>query len=196
MAILVDKSLDIPEYPIWRLTVGQYHDMIQAGILTEDDPVELLEGLLVTKLRKTPAHTFATHTTREAIEQLVPSGWYVGAHEPITTTDSEPEPDVIVIRGSPRDYPDSHPSPSDVALVVEVSDATLQRDRTLKLTVYANARITTYWILNLQERQLEAYSDPADATYRQRDIYGESDSVPVVIDGQEVGRISVRELLP
>jgi hypothetical protein len=62
--------------------------------------------------------------------------------------------------------------------------------------VYTDARITAYWILNLPERQLEAYTDPAEATFRQRVIYRESDAVPVVIGGQEVGRIPVRDLLP
>jgi hypothetical protein len=103
---------------------------------------------------------------------------------------------VLVVRGSREDYPDRHPSPSDVALVIEVADAILQRDRTLKLRVYANARITVYWILNLPERQLEAYADPAEATYRQRIVYRDSDAVPVVIGGQEAGRIAVRDLLP
>jgi Uma2 family endonuclease len=196
MAFPIEQSLIVPDYPIFRLTVEQYHEMIQSGILTEDDPVEFLEGWLVTKMPKNRSHSLATRSTRKALERIVPSGWYVESQEPISTADSEPEPDIIVVRGNPEDYPDSHPAPSYVALVVEVSDATLQRDRTLKLRVYANARITTYWILNLQERQLEVYSDPSESTYRQRDIYRDTDSVPVVIDGQETGRIAVSDLLP
>jgi Uma2 family endonuclease len=196
MDFTLEESLVVPDYPIWRFSVGQYHEMIRAGFLTEDDPVELLEGWLVTKMPKNPPHTLATQLTREALGRIVPSGWHVTDQEPITATDSEPEPDVVVVRGSLRDYSERHPSPSDIALVVEVSDATLQRDRTLKLRVYANARITAYWILNLPERQLEAYSDPADATYRQQLIYRESDAVPVVLDDQEIGRIPVGDVLP
>jgi Uma2 family endonuclease len=196
MDFTLEESLVVPEYPIWRLTVEKYHEMIQSSILTEDDPIELLEGWLVTKMSKNRPHSISTQRTREALARIVPSGWYVDDQEPITTADSEPEPDVLVVRGSREDYPDRHPSPEDIALVIEVADATLQRDRTLKLRVYANARITAYWILNLPERQVEAYANPSEAAYRQRIVYRESDTVPVIIGSQEVGRIPVRDLLP
>jgi len=194
MAFTIDESLVVPDYPIWRISVEQYHEMIESGILTEDDPVELLEGWLVTKMPKTPRHSFSTQQTRETLTGIVPSGWYVDSQEPITTADSEPEPDIIVVRGSPRDYSE-HPTAKDIALVVEVTDATLQRDRTLKLRVYASAGIAVYCILNLLERQLEVYGEPEGATYRQRRDYAATETVPVVIGGQEVGRVTVRELL-
>jgi len=196
MAISLEKSLVVPDYPIWRFSVEQYHEMIRAGFLTEDDPVELLEGWLVTKMPKNPPHTLATQLTREALARIVPSGWHVTDQEPITTADSEPEPDIVVVRGSLRDYFERHPSPSDIARVVEVSDATLQRDRTLKLRVYAGARIPVYWILNLPDRQLEVYSDPEQAAYRRQVIHREAESVSVVIGSQDVGRIPVRDFLP
>ena len=151
----LENSLVVPDDPIYRITVAQYHEMIHSGILTDDDPVELLEGWLVTKMSKNRRHSLATRFTREALESIIPQGWYVDSQEPITTMDSEPEPDVVVVRGNPRDYIERHPAPAEVALVVEVSDATLQRDRTLKLRVYASAGIPAYWILNLQENQLE-----------------------------------------
>lgn len=119
----------MPKEPIWRLQVRQYYDMIDAGILTDDDPVELLEGWLVTKISKAPPHRIATQLTREALAQLAPPGWYVDDQEPITTTDSEPEPDVVIVRGDRRDYTERHPYADEVALVVEVADTTLQRDR-------------------------------------------------------------------
>jgi Uma2 family endonuclease len=126
-------------------------------------------------------------------------GWYVNAHEPVTTSDSEPEPDVTVIRGKIRDYSEHQPLAADVALVVEVSDATLQQDRTLKLRLYARAGIPVYWIINLPDRQLEVYSDPGEvednATYRQSMIYHPNDTVPVVINRQEIGQLKVNDLL-
>jgi Uma2 family endonuclease len=196
---LIEKSLTVPTYPIWRLTVEQYHEMIDAGILTDDDPVELLEGWLVTKMTKKPQHSLATQLTSELLARIIPTGWFVNIQEPITTADSEPEPDIIIVRGNRRDYTERYPSPQDVALVVEVSDATLQRDRTLKLRLYANARVTTYWILNLQDRQLEVYTNPTrtdtEADYQQRVVYGEADNVPLVIDGKEIARLAVREFL-
>jgi Uma2 family endonuclease len=196
---MLEKSLTVPAEPIWRLTIEQYHQMIDDGILTEDDPVELLEGWLVTKMPKNRPHSLATQLTRESLAQIVPSDWYVDAREPITTADSEPEPDVIVVRGDRRNYVERHPYPEDVALIVEVADATLQRDRTLKLRLYASARIPVYWILNLPERQLEVYSDPIGqgekATYRQHHSYRQSDTVPVMIGGEEIARLSVGQLL-
>jgi Uma2 family endonuclease len=197
MAFTLDQSLTVPDYPIWRLTVEQYHEMVQSGILTEDDPVELLEGWLITKMPQNAPHLTITQHTHDALRSILPAGWVIYVQGPITTLDSEPEPDIMVARGSRRDYLERHPSTEDIALVVEVADATLQRDRTLKLRVYASAGIVAYWILNLVERQVEAYSDPSEqGEYRQRVVYRESDDVPVVIGGQMVGQIAVRELLP
>jgi Uma2 family endonuclease len=198
MAIIppLEKSLVVPDYPIFRLTVEQYHAMIKAGILTDDDPVELLEGWLVTKMPQNPPHLTITQHTHDVLRRIIPPGWFTNVQGPITTADSEPEPDIVVVRGSRLDYMERLPTSSDIALVIEVSDTTLHRDRTLKLRVYASARIAIYWILNLPERQLEAYSQPEAAAYRQQRVYTEAEAVPVVIDGQEVGRIAVRDLLP
>jgi Uma2 family endonuclease len=195
----LEKSMSVPSAPIWRLSVAQYHHMIQSGILTDNDPVELLEGWLVTKMPKNPRHTLATQLSHEILARIVPSGWFVNVQEPITTADSEPEPDIAVIRGDRRDYSERHPSPSDVGLVIEVADATLQQDRTLKLRLYANARIPIYWILNLQDRQLDAHIDPVgegeQAIYAHRIVYVASQDVPLVLDGEEIGRISLEDLL-
>ncbi len=154
-------SVGVPaDVAIWRLRVEQYHAMIQAGILAEDDPVELLEGWLVTKMPKNPRHRVVTQLTREALAQVLPPGWYVDAQEPITTADSEPEPDVVVVQGSRRAYLDRHPGPQDIALVIEVADSSLQHDRSSKKRLYAAAAITEYWIINLIANQVEVYTDP------------------------------------
>ena len=196
----IEKSAVMPTDFIWRLSVGQYHEMIRAGILTADDPVELLEGWLVTKMPKTPPHSVTTQLTRETLARLLPAGWYVDCHEPITTADSEPEPDVAVVRGDTRQYLDRHPGPKDAALIVEVSDATLRHDREFKTRVYASAGIPVYWIVNLIDNQCEVYTDPSgpaeQADYRQRQDYGPSETIPLVIDGVEVCHIAVRDLLP
>jgi Uma2 family endonuclease len=196
----IERSMAVPTDVIWRLSVDQYHAMIRAGILTEDDPVELLEGWLVVKMPKNPQHRVVTQLTREALAQVIPPGWYVDAQEPITTMDSEPEPDIAVVRGERRQYLDRHPGPEDVALVVEVADSTLQRDRSSKRRLYAASGIPVYWIVNLLEGQFEVYTEPSgqgeQPDYLQHRNYGPSDIVPVVIEGREVGRLTVRELLP
>jgi Uma2 family endonuclease len=190
----------IPTEPIWRLSVDHYHQMIDSGILTEDDPVELLEGWLVYKMPKKPPHRLATELTRETLEKLIPRGWHINSQEPVTTEESEPEPDLTVVRGERQNYKDRHPGPKDVGLVVEVADATLQRDRGTKKRIYARAAIPIYWIINLAEGQVEVYSDPSGQAeqpdYRRRQDFKRGDQVPVLIDGREIGRLAVQTIIP
>lgn len=185
---------------LWRLSVGQYHDMIKSGILTDDDPVELLGGFLVAKMPKNPPHRAANRLVRVALERVVPETWYVDTQEPVTLPESEPEPDVVVVRGDTRQYLDRHPGPQDLALVVEVSDATLERDQTVKKSLYALAQIPIYWIVNLVANRLEVYTEPSGpaegSDFGRHRSFGPDDEVPVVIEGAEVGRIKVRDILP
>ena len=197
---IVERCAAVPPDVIWPLRVDQYHAMIHMGILTDDDPVELLEGWLVAKMPKNPLHRAVTRLIRQGLERLVPAEWYVDSQEPITTDDSEPEPDVVVVRGETRHYLDRHPGPNDVGLVIEVADTTLQRDRGFKKRLYARAGIPVYWIVNLSDNQCEVYTEPSgpepQPDYRQRQDYGASDVIPVVLAGVEVGRMAVREFLP
>ena len=188
----------IPSDYIWRFTLDQYHEMIRKGILTDDDPVELLEGWLVTKMPKNPPHRLVNRRLRNSVERRVPKGWHINIQEPIALQTSEPEPDLSAIRGEPDDYPDRNPSATDVGMTAEVSDTTLARDRSLKKRVYARARIPVYWIVNLIDRTVEVYTQPSgpaeDPDYAQRQDFGVGDMVPLVLDGQDVGTLPVAEL--
>jgi Uma2 family endonuclease len=195
----------VPADPIWRLSIEQFHQMTRTGILTDDDPVELLEGWLVTKMPKNPLHRLSVQLLREALERLLPSRWHVNDQEPITTEESEteesePEPDIAIVRGERREYLERHPAPADLALVIEVSDTTLQRDRTGKKRIYARAAIPEYWIVNLAERHVEVYSKPQtdalEPDYQERRDYSETESIPLVIEGHEIGRLSISAFLP
>jgi Uma2 family endonuclease len=174
--------------------------MVQAGILTADDRVELLEGWLVAKMTKNPPHRIATRRTRVSLESLVGAGWYVDTQEPVVTADSEPEPDVAVIRGKTEDYADHNPGADRVGLVVEIADVTLLRDRRLKTRIYGHAGIPVYWILNLIDRRLEVFTNPTGASdapgYGSETIYGADQQVPLALDGVELGRLLVHDLLP
>jgi Uma2 family endonuclease len=185
--------------PVFRLSVQQYHAMIDAGVLTDDDPVELLEGILVFKMPKKPAHRAALRKLIKALEALVPPTYFVLSQEPITLSASEPEPDAAVVRGSDEDFAARHPGGSDVALVVEVADTTVARDRTIKLRTFAGASIPTYWLLNLVDRTIECYTQPEatpDSRYKSREVFNESDSIDVTLDGVSLGTIAVAQLLP
>lgn len=196
----IPQPISAPFFPmpdfVWKFSVGQYHEMINAEILGEDDPIELLEGILVTKMPKNPPHSLVTHLIREALARLISLGWCVSAQEPITLTDSEPEPDVAVVQGSPRQYADRHPGAEETALVIEVADSTLSRDRGLKKRIYARAGIPIYWIVNLVERKIEVYSEPSGSDYQQRQDFESDAEITVMIEGRELGRIAVSDLLP
>jgi Uma2 family endonuclease len=197
-------ALPHPAYtdePLFRLTVEQYHELIRSGTLSADDPVELLEGLLVYQMPKNTPHATATRLCRRVIELLLPSGWFYDSQEPITLSDGEPEPDGLVVRGRIEDYAKSHPAPADVGLVIEISDTTLDRDLGLKLRSYARAGITIYWVLDLSSLTLHVYTDPdtssvSEPVYRQHEQFHVGDSVPFVLDGQQFGAIPIESLLP
>jgi Uma2 family endonuclease len=198
------SSSAVPAVPpavlMHRFTVDAYHRLIQTGVFDSDNPIELLDGWLVAKMPKNPPHEFALRRIDKWFSRLLPAGWHTRPQSPITTLDSEPEPDEAVVRGEDSDYRARHPGPKDVAAIVEVSDTTLQKDRKIKGPVYASASIPIYWIVNLQERQVEVYTDPsgpdASPCYRNRQDYGIDDSVPIVIEGTEVGQVPVKELMP
>jgi Uma2 family endonuclease len=191
---------DIPDVPIYRLSVAQYHAMARAGILQECAPVELLEGWLVPKMTQNPPHVLTAGLIQDALAGLLPAVWHVRAGNPVTTADSEPEPDLAVIRGARRDYRERHPGPQDTELAVEVADTSLRQDRGPKKRLYARAGIAVYWIVNLKARRIAVYTGPDSNAekpdYRQQRDYGPGEVVPIVLDGTEVGSLAVRELLP
>jgi len=182
------------------LTVEQYHEMARAGILLDGDPIELLEGWLVRKMTKDPPHTLSVGCTFDSLGQLTGSDWHVRIEGPITTGDSEPEPDVSVIRGRRRDFADRHPGPDEVGLLVEIADTSLDRDRGWKKRIYAAARIPVYWIVNLSDRQVEVFTQPTgsgeQADFASRQVYQAQGTIPVVLYGKELGQIAVADLLP
>jgi Uma2 family endonuclease len=180
-----------------RLTVDQYDHMVSVGILPETNRLELVEGRIVEKARQTPPQVFSSESCREALADLVPAGWHVRCQNPVRvpSRDSEPEPDISVVRGAIRVYETRHPGPEDVALVVEVVRWDVDKERRLDAT-YGGGSIPVYWIVNVADRQLEVYANPIAGAYSAPTVLDETESVALVIDGQVVGRIAVAELLP
>jgi Uma2 family endonuclease len=193
-------ATDIPDLPIWRLTVEQYHQMLEAGILRHGEKIELLEGWLVPKMTKKPPGVSSLELLEDLIRELLPTGWCVRTQNPVTTGDSEPEPDLSVLRGVRRDFTKRHPAPNEVGFVVEVAETSLREDRGIMLRIYARAKIVEYWIVNLVENYIEVYTEPSGPArkpqYRQRRDYRAGESVPVQIDGKVVGEVPVSEVLP
>jgi Uma2 family endonuclease len=195
----MSTASQLPPLPAYRFTVKQYHHMIETGVLTKNDRVELLEGLILPKMVHNPPHDCTLLLVQTELLARVPTDWVVRIQSAITTKESEPEPDVVVARGPARRYKKSHPHPKDIALLVEVADTTLAYDRSFKARLYAQARIQIYWIINIVESKLEVYSQPKagkSPAYRQQQEYGLKDVVPLILAGQQIGTISVRDLLP
>jgi Uma2 family endonuclease len=187
--------------PIFRLSVDQYHELIRSGKLTDDDPVELLEGILVFKMPKKTPHSTSNGMTRHAFEAILPEGWHYRSQEPITLSDGEPEPDGAVVRGGLQEYLSAHPGPGDVAVVIEVADSSLDRDRGIKLRSYARAGIPVYVIVNLVERRVELFTSPdpeakPHPTYRAPRLFHAGESVPLASPRVELSSVAVDALLP
>ena len=143
-----------------RFTRRDYERLIDHGFLDEDDPIELIDGLLLVKEPQSSPHRTAVLLAAQALERAFGTGWFVQTQSPIILGDrSEPEPDISVVRGSPRDYVTTHPTRPE--LVVEVAQSGLRIARRRKASAYARGGIGDYWIVNLADRVLEVHREPA-----------------------------------
>jgi Uma2 family endonuclease len=194
----------IPRPPLDRLariSVEKYEAMVAAGVLTKRDRVELIEGNLVRKMTKYPPHTVTTGLCLDAIQGTLPSGWHARQEGPVRIPgrDSEPEPDVSVARGKRTDYLNRHPGPDDLALVVEVSDSSVEDDRAMTVT-HGGGGIPVYWLVNIPDRQLEVYTEPSGpstpAGYRRCTVLRPGDQVTLALDDHLSSPICVADLLP
>ncbi len=174
-----------------RFTVEEY-DRIPDDVFGER--VELIEGLIYTKMGQGFGHITAIRLVIEALNLAFSEGFNVSGQLPIGLGDeSKPEPDVMVLRGAARDYDGRYPDPrTEVALLVEVSDSSLARDTDLKARLYATHGIPEYWIVNLQSRALEVRRRPLpDGLYAETILVLESESVAV---GKST--VAIASLLP
>jgi Uma2 family endonuclease len=179
---------------LFRLSVVQYQAMIDTGVLTEDDPVELLDGLLTYKMPKNRSHRIAVTKLNALLFRCIPPGYFHQVQDPIRLDDSQPEPDLVVIRGTPDSLAGIHPSPADILLVVEVADSTLTRDRTLKGPLYARAGIPHYWIINLEARTVETFASPLNGAYTESSTIPES--TPLPLPAPLLGTLTPTDFLP
>ena len=191
--------LDVPQvdgraaFPfLW--TRARYEQAVDAGVFIPEDRVELLDGLLVARMPQNRPHRVSTIVLSELLRGVFGADAHVQEEKPVALSDvSEPEPDIAVVLGSPRDY-DPHPGPDALLLVVEVSDTTLADDRTRKLSLYAAAGVAEYWIVNLRDACLEVHRDPRGDAYATRTVYVPGESAAPL--ARPDASIPVSELLP
>jgi Uma2 family endonuclease len=183
---------------LYRMTVEQYEAMAASGAIPTSHRVHLINGYLVEKMTQKPPHVVADMRCGAELNRVVPLGWHVRSGKPIRllAQASEPEPDHCVVRGTIIDYDERHPGPDDIVLVVEVADSSLAEDRKLATEVYGPAGIPVYWIVDVRDRRVEVYSGPGPQGYGTTELFTEEQSVTVVIDGREAGRIAVADILP
>ena len=151
-------------------TVAEYCAMAEAGILCEDERVELLDGEIIVMAPIGEPHEDVTTRMDSDLQHSLYQRAWVRVQNSVRLNDyGLPEPDIAVVRLR-DDYHRNRPTPSDVLLLVEVADTSLEFDREVKLPRYAAAGIPEVWIVNLRARQVEGYSDPVDGTYRSRRV--------------------------
>lgn len=149
-------------------TVDEYHRMIAAGILAEGDRLELLDGQIIQMNPQLPPHAATTQRAARYLDRLLEGVASVRMQLPVTLRpNSEPEPDIAVVRLDPMEYGDRHPAASDILLIIEVADSTLLSDRQIKALIYAKAEIADYWILDVNRREVLIFREPAPDGYQQ-----------------------------
>jgi Uma2 family endonuclease len=159
--------LDLPgvRQRMSRLTVEEYHRLDEKN--ENGKRTELVRGYVIEKMSKSPRHRKCTVKLYKMILAQVPIGYTAWQEEPLTLRDSEPEPDITVIRGSDDDYDEVHPSTA--CLVVEVAVSSVELDRALA-SVYAEAGVEEYWIVLVEERAVEVYRRPVNGVYQEKTV--------------------------
>jgi len=178
-----------PQIKVWSR--NEYDRAADAGLFS-GQRVELIDGAILMMSPMKAGHAIALLLTTNALRNVFGDAFCVRVQLPLSVGDnSEPEPDIAIVPGTPRDYSEH---PSSALLVVEVSDTTLAFDRGQKRRLYAEARVADYWVLNLINERLEVYRDPVDDDYQTVTTIGLSDDVaPLAMSN---ARIRVRDLLP
>jgi len=161
---------------LYKFTIEKYHKLSDSGLLPRN--LELIFGGIVNKMTISPIHAKVVNKARRIISEYLSNQFTIRQESPLTVTElnSEPEPDLCIVSGSEDDYTFSHPTTA--IWVIEVSNTTLELDRT-KAKIYANANVETYWIINLVSNEIEVYTNPQNDEYKSKIIYSVSDAVPM-----------------
>ncbi len=195
MATQVSKKTDAIRAPAsHRWTRRQYDQMIEAGILNEDDRVELIDGEIIEMSPQQSPHATGVTLVADELRLAYSRDYTVRTQLPLALDpDSEPEPDVAVVVGKPRDYLKAHPTTA--ILVVKVADTSLSKDRTEKVQLYARHGIPEYWIQNVVDDCLEVYRDhdPAGETNQTKLTLHRGDTIT---PPQDAKPIAVTDMLP
>jgi Uma2 family endonuclease len=165
--------------PSTRRTAGEYFAMLETGLLSPDDRVELLDGIIVSMSPQQPRHAATVWRIHGRLASILGDRAIVRSQMPLVLASrSVPEPDITVVPFRIDDYATAHPDRAH--LVIEVSDSSLPQDRLTKSRIYASAGVEDYWVVNLRSNQVERSSspDPGTAVYRERGIADGEERLP------------------
>jgi Uma2 family endonuclease len=180
--IAMSVLLEMPEVRqrLSRLSVAEYHRLGEFN--GKGRRTELIRGLVIEKRSKSPLHSAMAKRLYDLIAPMLPAGFVVRHEEPITFADSEPEPDIAIVRGAEADFFQAHPTTAALVVEVAVSSSALDRENA---TLYAEGGVREYWIVLCPDRRVEVYRQPENGRYRETRLYGSGDllacaSVPTV----------------
>lgn len=174
-----------------KWSIEEYHRMVEAGIL-HGRSVELLAGEIVEMSPETPIHYTTAKRGAKYLEELLSGKADVRFNGPITLADSEPEPDIVVVKLPESAYRDRHPNPQDIFWIVEVAKTSLKKDLEIKTAIYARAEIQEYWILDLSAKRIIVLRNPQSGQYTEEYSVAEGTIMPLAFP--EIS-VSVKRLL-
>ena len=179
------------------MTLEQYESLIASGFFAKRDDVQLINGYVVTRMAESPLHGAVLEAVRIAIGAILLAAWHTRSEKGlrIPRRSASRAPTWPSCAATPRDYLTRYPDAADVALVAEVSVSSLDEDRAMA-DIYAAGGIPVYWIVNVDDGQVEVYSDPGPSGYRSHEVLAPGHVLSVVIDGVEIGEIPVADILP
>ncbi len=181
-------------FPRKRFTVEEYHRMGEAGILHEDDRVELIDGEIIEMSPIGKRHAACVKRLNALLSRLLGQRAIVGVQDPLQLSNySEPQPDITVLKFRDDYYAERHPMPEDTLLLIEVADTTLAYDRGIKLPRYASTGVPEVWIVNLPDEVIEVYRQPGASGYEGTQLArrGEALALPGMADA----RVRVEDIL-
>ncbi len=199
MVTAEQKVLTIPAVQRRKFSKAEYYKMAEMGFF-DGQRVELIDGEVILMSPQEAGHATAVELTVRELERAFGEGYYVRDQKPLDLGEHyEPEPDVVVVTGSPRDYAQAHPKTA--ILIVEVALSSIEYDRTVKASLYAKAGIPEFWLLNLKDRHLEVFREPVSMAsqpfgfgYRSVRIYLPDETVSPLTKPDAM--IKVANLLP
>ncbi len=157
-----------PQLRPFQIDLATYHRMVELGILGEDDSVELIEGQIVTMSPKGSRHAACLAKINDWLTPKLSGQAQLRLQDPIQIPDlSEPEPDLALVLPRADYYLDGHPLPKDVILLAEIAESSLKIDREVKVSLYARAGISAYWIINLVDGIIEVHQQPMGDRYKE-----------------------------